>query len=142
MAPMHAQQLTRDTGRRYPAAVAEFARQLYASGAQLAEVRAALARRGYRPAKNTVILWCNGEAREAANVARRGFPGAQKGKIRSAETRLRRMRKLREIGLTDAAIAAVMNHDFSTSLTKESVRYLLTDRVGTRAIRRHLEPMA
>lgn len=135
----------RPTGRRYPANVSEFARRLREDGRSYDEVIHALVRRGYRPSKSTVIYWCDPTFRERHNLKqkRRLYPSGKANNVRAADTawwaKLRRMRKLREAGLSFTAVAAVMNLDFDLELDTEAARAILSDRLKKSTIRKRLE---
>lgn len=118
------------TGRsrttRYPAKCHIFARRLWDDGRTIPEIREALAKVGYHPTRDAVVRWVDPERHEAYKARQRLNNAAAGVKVKSAWwAKRRRMRQLREAGLSYSAIAKVMNLDYGTDLDAERARYLL-----------------
>lgn len=133
------------TATRYPVRVVEFARRLYETGKTISEVREALRKRGYTPAKMTVIHWCIPELRDSHNAKKRyGVYASCRG--RGPRTRRKpawmaireRLRHLRSLGLTFTAITALANDDYGLSLTVEQTRAILNDTLHPVSVRKLL----
>lgn len=131
----------------YPPRITEFARRLYADGEgrTINEIRAALAKRGYHPGRDTVLYWVDEDFREALLMGqrhRRRRGGPHRPPRRKAwHRRWERMEELRNLGLCYRSIAALMSHDFEDlDLSADQVRYMLKGDVDARTMRRNLWP--
>lgn len=115
------------TRKRYPARCHEFARRLHQErGYTIPEVIEALAKRGIRPSRSTVIYWCDPDRREAHNLKqkRNRYPSLKRRPLhRSWWVKARRAEQLRAAGLSLPAVAAVLKLDFDLDLTAEQLRY-------------------
>jgi hypothetical protein len=122
------------SGLRYPANVSEFARRLYEEGRTVPEVRAALARRGLNPTRSTVLYWCRPDAREAHNFRNRHrrYPaGRQRQQEMVWWAKYKRLRELRDAGLSYSAIAKLATLDFGADLSADQARYMLQNNGAT-----------
>lgn len=131
------------TATRYPARCHEFARRLYEDGRTIDEILALLARYGHHPAKSTVVYWCKPEAkrRHALKQRQRLYPAKRQPRGAIWWAKYRRMRELREAGLSHASIAKVIRLDYGDELTGEQIRHLL-DRGGPNSAKRVLSRAA
>ena len=131
----------------YPVNVVTFARRLHKeNGYRIFEIRGALAKRGYFPTHNTILRWVDPAWAQLRNDDHklylrriRGSDGTGRERATLTTFRRRRLHKLRELGLSYADIAKVMNLDFDgLTLNREQVRYLLTSDPETKTVRKHL----
>lgn len=137
--------------RRYPANIMNLAQRMYANGEGWTPTQI---RRYFRdhgmtpvPSRTTIELWVKPEAaeeyrRQRSNRNRITDQSVTEQPTDSPKTRIRRMRALREAGLTYTGIAAVMNLDYGISITSETARYLLGQNPSGNTIRKHLAPEA
>jgi len=117
--------------RRYPPRLVEFVRRLGEQGYRVCDARAAVAKLGVDPlpAERTIKRWLDPDFAEADRMSqRRGrLPGPQPRKRWTWQRKLERLRELRALGISLAAVAKVMNHDYALRLTPENVRHLIAD---------------
>jgi intein-encoded DNA endonuclease-like protein len=129
------------TGTRYNANVTEFARRLYEDeNYSVNEVVEALGRRGITPSRSTVLYWCDADAREAHNTKRVAlYPDSRRRRREASwEVKLRRMRELREVGLSYEAIAKLSRHELGLDIDGETVRTILRGRVSMATAKKRL----
>ena len=135
----------------YPANVREFARRLHEQkDYTVTEILSALAKRGYKPAHNTVLAWIDdayAEERRRANryaMRRRngGGPGRlTRRRLHPFDAREQRMRDLRRVGLSYTMIAALLCHDFEDiEIDGEQVRAIFNGRLSEKKTRALLWP--
>lgn len=110
------------------------ANQLREAGWSLLQIQAILEREGVRPvpSQNTIWTWVTAKAHTRQNTQKRLADRARRiavsefrwPGVRSPEWKLARMRRLREAGMSCAAIATVMTIDFpDTPVTQSQVDY-------------------
>lgn len=121
------------TGAGYPITAINAARRLRAAGETLTEIADFIGDQyGARPCTKTVSVWTSTRAAKGARArrlqasrehsAKGGFTGGRLGrKGHGPEFRLARMVALREQGMTDTAIAAVMSFDYRETVTTATV---------------------
>lgn len=108
----------------YPARASEFARRLAENGLSVVEIRDALARYGFHPTLTTIRYWCDPDRKLARNLRRRSRLGRSQAEPAWWAKR-RRMRELRDLGVSFDAIRRIINHDLELELTTEQVRGIL-----------------
>lgn len=134
------------TAVRYPVRAIEFARRLYEEqGKTISEVREALRKRGFTPAKTTVIHWCIPEVRDSHNAkSRTGIYPSCRG--RGPRTRRKpawmaireQMRHWRSLSLPFTAVASLTNDAFNLELSAEHTRGILNDTLHPTTIKKLL----
>lgn len=112
---------------RYPITAVISAQRLRAGGETLAEIAEFIGEQyGSQPSIATVRCWCNKRAaerhrarnRKRAAAMRFGATGGRLGQPSHASVfRVGRMAALRDAGLTDSSIAAVMSFDYREHIT-------------------------
>lgn len=110
------------SGVRHKASAKARAIELRQAGWSLSEIRALLTREGVRPvpSPNTIWCWVNEKANARQNAHKRRADRARRlarsefrwPGVRSTDWKLARMRRLKEAGMSCAAIAIVMSIDF------------------------------
>jgi hypothetical protein len=128
----------------YPAKYSVRARELHAAGWRQFEICALLEKEfGQRPSGRSVLRWCDPDYAETERFDRAKGTALKPRQRRKMWRLVRdRMYELRhEVGLSCAAIAKLLSHDFEgVKVNEEQVRRMLEGRIAERTIKRLLWP--
>lgn len=108
-----------------PARVAAYAQRLYDHGRSPEYIKHQLGTFGYEVKLDTILSWCD----EEYDRARRSLARSRRRQSTTKAAHLlkhERMKELKQIGLSNGAIAKLMKLDFGITLTAHQVRYILS----------------
>lgn len=126
-------------GMGHPSNVVARARTLHEAGWRCGEIPAILHRElGVCPHEVTVRRWIDPDYAEAQKLSKERS-GRQMRKW-GWRSRLRRLRELREIGLSFSAIAALMSHDFGLELSERQAEAIAKGTCIEATVKRLLAP--